>query len=460
MKMSLAEINKAVQGKLVNEKDISVTGVSFDSRKLEPGELFVPLVGENDGHRFIKSAIENGAVATFWDANHQDSIPTDIPTIVVKDSLTALQQLAKYYLAKINPQVVAVTGSNGKTTTKDLVAAVAATKFNVTKTQANFNNEIGVPITILSMNSNTEVLVVEMGMDRPGQLDFLSKLVTPDIAIITMIGEAHIEFFKTRGKIADAKLEITNGLRSDGFFIYNGDEPLLNERATPVAAIHKTFGIQPNNDLYSTEIIEEDHETKFKTNQFNGFEFTLNLIGAYNVNNALAAIMVGKILAISPQEMQTGFTHAHLTENRTEWVKGAQQEMILSDVYNSNPTAVRAVLNAFKDTKLTGKRIVVLGDMLELGSDSPKMHADLASSINSNDFKQVFLIGADMQALSTQLKNKYQLGTDLFQYDKNQIAELTSDLQKNINPGDEVLLKASHGIHLEQVLDALKTSQE
>lgn len=196
MKMSLAEINRAVDSKsdVSKYQEIEVTSVAFDSRNLKPGALFVPLVDNNDGHDYINDAIKNGAVATLWQNNHEH-LPLDFPVLQVDDTLDALQELAKYYLTKINPRVIAVTGSNGKTTTKDMIASILSTQFNVTKTHANFNNEIGVPITVLSMEPNTEMLVIEIGMDRPGQLDYLSRLVQPDVAVITMIGEAHIEFF-------------------------------------------------------------------------------------------------------------------------------------------------------------------------------------------------------------------------------------------------------------------------
>ena len=193
MKMSLAEIAKAirVQNDIAKWQDLEVTNVAFDSRALEAGALFIPLMGEQDGHKYVANAFENGAVASLWASDH-DLPSTDQPLLVVDDPLQALQELSQYYLHKINPFVVAVTGSNGKTTTKDMTASILATQMNVTKTHANFNNEIGVPITLLNMNPNTEAVVVEMGMDRPGQLDFLSKLTTPDIAVITMIDEAHI----------------------------------------------------------------------------------------------------------------------------------------------------------------------------------------------------------------------------------------------------------------------------
>ena len=243
MKMQLAEIAKAIhaQNDISRWADVEVSSVDFDSRHIQPGALFVPLKGARDGHEFVASAFDRGASASLWAADHELD-DDQHPYLVVDDPLTALQELGKYYLHKTNPVVVAVSGSNGKTTTKDMIAAILSTQFNVVKTHANFNNEIGVPITLLNMDASTEAVVVEMGMARFGQLDALSKLVTPDIAVLTMIGEAHIEFFGTRDKIADAKMEITHGLQEDGMFIYNGDEPLLRDRATAVKQEQATFG--------------------------------------------------------------------------------------------------------------------------------------------------------------------------------------------------------------------------
>ncbi len=327
MKMQLSEIAKTVsaQNDISAWQTVEISSVAFDSRELKPGALFVPLVGERDGHTFIDKAIENGAAATFWQADHGD-VPTDIPVIVVDDALKALQALSKHYLLKINPRVVAITGSNGKTTTKDMVASILATQFNVTKTQDNFNNEIGVPITILSMEPNTEMLVVEMGMDRPGQLDFLSRLVAPDIAIITMIGEAHIEFFGTRDKIADAKMEIVNGLKDDGLFIYDGDEPLLQERAQTVSQRQLTFGHSAEDDVNETAMTPTPVNTTFTTNLWPDTTFDVPMIGDYNVNNALAALCVAKTYRIAPEKATAALLNLDLTRNRAEWVTGSQGE--------------------------------------------------------------------------------------------------------------------------------------
>lgn len=456
MKMQLSEIARVLDIEDIPDswQDITITSVGFDSRKLQSGALFVPLKGENDGHQYVQNAIDAHAQATLWQKDHR-AIPTAIPALLVDDTLLALQKLARYYLQKINPRVIAVTGSNGKTTTKDMIAAVLQKQYNVTKTFENFNNEIGVPITCLSMEPNTEALVVEMGMDRFGQLDKLSRLVEPDIAVITMIGEAHIEFFGSRDKIADAKMEIVNGLKDDGVLVYNGDEPLLRERTKNLANEVRTFGLNEDNDLFADDIKSGENQTQFNVPKLNPSDFKIPMIGDYNVKNALAALEVGSLLHVSTENMQAALENFALTKNRTEWIQGAQGEQILSDVYNSNPTAVKAVLRSFENVTCQGKRIIVLGDMLELGEKSAEMHASLAEAIDSQKIDEVYLYGNEIRILADQLSTKipasrihyYPLGTQ---------EQLIDHLRKVITKDDVVLLKGSHGMHLENVLQALK----
>ncbi|WP_268913883.1 UDP-N-acetylmuramoyl-tripeptide--D-alanyl-D-alanine ligase [Lentilactobacillus sp. SPB1-3] len=458
MKMTIAEIAQAIDAdtSLISKENLTkeITSVDFDSRNITEGGLFIPLLGEKDGHNYIESAAANGAGATLFAKDHENQLPVAIPALLVDDPLKSFQTLSKYYLQKINPRVIAVTGSNGKTTTKDMIAAVLSAEFNVVKTHDNFNNEIGVPYTLLQMESNTEFLVVELGMDRPMQLDFLSKLVEPDVALITMIGEAHIEFFKTRDKIADAKMEITHGLKEDGIFIYDGDEPLLRERAKDLSVRTMTFGSNTENDIYPTKIDGEKFETNFTTNLWPDMEMTIPLIGDYNVNNALMAILVGKIFRIHEKLISEQLKHVQLTKNRTEWLEGKLGEAILSDVYNSNPTAALEVLKTINETPVSGRRVIVLGDMLELGEQSLSMHASLAKNISLDKDNQIYLIGKDIQALADELRPQYD-NTRLHIYQKDQLDKLAADLIVDMQPNDTVLLKASHGIHLEQVVAKL-----
>lgn len=453
MKLTLQEMATAINAEIINAADVAVTSTTFDSRKAEAGSLFVPLVAANDGHDYVASAVANGATVTLWQSDHPN-VPTDVPTLVVADTLVAFQQLAVYYLKQVQPKVVAISGSNGKTTTKDFVAAIGASTFKTVKTPANFNNEIGVPTTILSMPADTELLVIEFGMDRPGDLTFLSEMVHPDIAVLTMIGEAHIEFFKTRERIADGKMEIIAGLQPNGVLVYNGDEPLLRERAGQHAFLHTaTFGLNPDNDLYASTIAMNPVGATFQTDK-SAMTYHIPLTGRYNVSNALAAISVGILLGISDDKIAQALTEAPITENRTEWLAGNFGGKILSDVYNSNPTAAKEVLRFFAETPVIGRRIAVLGDMLELGEAGPALHASLAEKLDPATIQHVYLVGDIMASLEDALSANYPAGT-VKRYSKDDKATLIADLQADLTADDAVLLKGSHGIHLEEVVTAL-----
>jgi UDP-N-acetylmuramoyl-tripeptide--D-alanyl-D-alanine ligase len=459
MKMTLQEIAGVLDTTVAkNVEQYAVTGVCFDTREIKPGDLFIPLQGARDGHEFINAAAAGGAVASLCATDHAD-MDSEIPLLVVDDPLTALQDLARYYLMiKVNPKVVAVTGSNGKTTTKDMTAAVLSTQYHVVKTKDNFNNNIGVPMTILSMETNTEVLVVEMGMDHPGELDFLSKMAEPDVAVITMIGEAHIEFFKTRDRIADAKMEITNGLKEDGLFIFNGDEPLLRERASDVSQDQKTFGLDPTNDLYAKNIVAHQTHTEFDLSRWPDLHFDIPIMGEYNVTNALAAILVGRRFHVKPEAIQRALATFKVTSNRTEWLIGDAGESILSDVYNANPTAMAAVLTNFAGFPTKGRRIAVLGDMLELGEASHALHAGLAKDLNPDTIDTVYLYGNEMAALRDAIADKYPEDA-VHYYPEGEQNRLIIKLLEDVRSVDLVMLKGSHGMHLENVLEALQEAE-
>lgn len=456
MKLTLTEIATALHAEVLNSQaDTSVTNVQFDSRLIEAGSLFIPLVVENDGHNYVQNAVDNHAVATLWQIDHRESAPANIPAILVEDTLKAFQQLAIYYLNKVQPHVVAISGSNGKTTTKDFVAAIGAQKYKTVKTPKNYNNEIGVPTTILRMNEDTELLVIEFGMDRPGDLTYLSKLVKPDLAVLTMIGEAHIEFFKTRERIADGKMEIITGLKQDGKLIYNGDEPLLRERTAQHPNLDTvTFGLNYEDDLFATEIDMSPVQTTFVTN-LGPTRFAIPMTGRYNVTNALAAIAVGRELNIPIEDIATALKEAEITENRTEWFDGKFGGKILSDVYNSNPTAAKEVLRFFAEVPTYGEHYAVLGDMLELGEAGPALHASLAEALDPKQIQHIYLVGDIMAALEAQLADIYPAGT-VKRYTSDDKDALLADINANITRDDIIMLKGSHGIHLEDVLNALK----
>ena len=431
-----------------------IDSVVFDSRKAKPNSLFVPLKGESDGHDYVQSAIQNGATATLW-SRPAGEAPEDIAVILVDDTLEALQKLAKAYLEMIHPKVVAITGSNGKTTTKDMTAAVLSARYRVHKTQGNYNNEIGVPMTILAMPEDTEVLVVEMGMSDFGEIGFLSRMAKPDVAIITMIGDSHLEFLGSRSGIAKAKLEILEGLKAAGTFIYPADEPLIRETMPLDGAYRKmTFGLDETATLYAYAVEPGKNRTTFKVNRDDALELEIPVLGAYNVRNALAALAAAEVLGIAAAEAKDALAGFQLTANRTQWVEGINGSQILNDAYNASPTSVTAVLRSFAALPREGRRIAVLGDLRELGENSAALHAGLASELSPEDFDKVYLYGTEMAALYAALKNKFS-PDNLYHYVGEKaplIEKLRSDLQK----ADQVLIKSSFGTDLLSVVAALR----
>ncbi|MGG5343115.1 UDP-N-acetylmuramoyl-tripeptide--D-alanyl-D-alanine ligase [Enterococcus sp. AZ192] len=433
--------------------DFELTGLEFDSRLITAGNLFVPLKGANDGHSFISSAVEKGAGAAFW--SRADDVPVELPFLKVSDTLKAMQDLAVYYLKKMTPTVIAVTGSNGKTTTKDMTEAVLSQQFKTYKTQGNYNNDIGLPYTILHMPDETEKLILEMGMDHAHEIDFLSTLAQPEVAAITMIGEAHIENLGSRAGIAQAKMEITAGLDKSGLLLIPAEEPLLLPLINGLPQTIKTFGWH-DADCQAEIVTEQKEQSTFKIKGSDTL-FTIPVPGKYNIGNALIAISIGQWFGLAEEKIQAGLANFKLTKNRTEWLKNQQSVEILSDVYNANPTAMNLVLDSFSQMATSGKRVAVLGDMLELGPDSAAMHASVSEHLNPNEIAEVLLYGTEMKALYNALKKNYP-ENKVYYFSKEEKDSLIDTLQSILKAEDMVVLKGSNGMGLNEVVEQLMKS--
>lgn len=447
MNLTIREV-AALFDQEINDPTI-LASVEFDSRLIKENSLFVPLAGSRDGHEFAQQAKDNGAIATFW-SHPTIQPPTDMVVIRVTDTVEAFQALAKMYKEKINPTIIGVTGSNGKTTTKDMVDAVMAQSYKTYKTQGNHNNELGLPLTILHAPADTEVLILEMGMDHVGEIEVLSLLAEPDAAAITLIGEAHIENLGSRAGIAKAKMEITAGLKKDGFMLVPADEPLLDPYVATLPQTVETFGLEEG-ALQGTILAEAQQETVFSVD---GVKYTIPVIGGYNVKNALIAIGMGKYFDVPESAIQAGLAAFQLTKNRTQWLKAGNDADILSDVYNANPTAMGLVLDSFKKLPLKGRRIAVLADMLELGPDSAKMHASMADHID-DAFQLIFLYGSEMQALQQRLRENAFSG-QVHYFTKAEKSALIDTLIKILDPKDSVVIKGSNGMGLSEVVKSLQ----
>lgn len=445
MDLTVKEIAEVL--KISEDSNQRITNIEFDSRKVTNNGLFVPLQGTRDGHQFVEQAKENGAIATLW-SEDASSAPEDLFVFEVEDTKKAFQKLASYYREKIAPKVVAITGSNGKTTTKDMTEAVLAQRYETYKTQGNYNNDLGLPYTILHMPETTEILVLEMGMDHAGDLTLLSQMSKPDAAAITLIGEAHIESLGSRVGIAKGKMEITAGLKKEGILFIPADEPLLHPLVSSLQQELVTFGFTEG-DVQAEVLKTTQYSTEF---MINGQRFSIPIIGRYNVKNALVAYNFGRYFGLNEEEIAHGLKDFQLTKNRTQWSKAANGADILSDVYNANPTAMGLVLDSFAELPLTGRKIVVLADMLELGENSEQMHRQMARHINDS-FAKVYLFGTEMEALYQELQEKQN---QIYYFEKEKKQDMLAFLKQDIQPQDALLLKGSNGMGLAEVISVLQ----
>ncbi|MBS4750483.1 UDP-N-acetylmuramoyl-tripeptide--D-alanyl-D-alanine ligase [Carnobacteriaceae bacterium zg-ZUI78] len=446
--MTIVEIVKAVRAidYTSSNRFAPVTNVQFNTSLCKTGSLFVPLRGNSDGHDYVEKAIEQGATVTFWDRS-QDEAPEGIACIFVDDTLQAFHDLASYYLETTQMKVVAITGSNGKTTTKDMVAAILETTYSVYKTQGNYNNEIGVPKTILDAPEQTDILVLEMGMDGFGQIEQLSTLAKPMLAVITLIGDSHLEFLGSREGIAKAKLEMTAGLRDKGILIVPADEPLLQNKYP----FTQTFGEQKDAFLCIENISTNQYGTHF-TLKNSDQSIQLKIIGKYNAKNAAAAILVGNFFQVPMETQIQALATFTLTANRTEWVDGIYHTTLLNDAYNASPTSMKAILKDFQTLSVSGRKIAVLGDMRELGQESDILHASIASVIDEHHLDCLYLFGEHMRALKEVLSTKQ---IPVF-YEKDNHDAFIQLLKNTLQEKDTILIKSSFGTNLLSVVEALK----
>jgi UDP-N-acetylmuramoyl-tripeptide--D-alanyl-D-alanine ligase len=425
---------------------VEIKGIGTDTRKPMERALFIPIVGDRfDGHDYLKEAIHQGAVAAIWqkDIPVPSFIPTLFPMFFVDDTTKALQQLASYLLKKQNPVVVAVTGSNGKTTTKDIVEAVLSQKYKTHKTVGNFNNHLGLPFTVLAMPDDCDCIILEMGMDKFGEISLLSELAQPDFAVITNIGESHIENLGSRAGIAKAKLEITDGLKESGTLIVDGDEPLLhdvyhgetlycgyNKGNTYKLAIH---AINEKGISFSC------HET----------EYLLPMLGEHNVKNAAFVIALAEKLGLSKEEIQRGLNNVNVTAMRLQVLPGKKDALLINDAYNASPTSMKAAVNTLKQLKDYERKVVILGDMYELGSDEEALHRSVAEVIEQ-PITDVFTIGEKGRWIAEELASKdSNLNIKMFATKD----EAKNEIERVLSPNTVLLFKASRGLKLETLID-------
>ena len=435
-------------------EDVDFTKPEFDSRLIGTGDLFVPLKGARDGHDFIETAFENGAVVTLSEKEVEGH-----PYLLVDDVLAAFQKLAQYVLEKSQVDVLAVTGSNGKTTTKDMLAQLLSTTYKTYKTQGNYNNEIGLPYTVLHMPEGTEKLVLEMGQDHLGDIHLLSEIAHPKAAIVTLIGEAHLEFFKDRKEIAKGKLQIADGMPAGGLLLVPAD-PIVEEFLPSQQELVR-FG--EGADISLTKLDERKDSLTFEAN-FLSDAIDLPVTGKYNATNAMIAAYVALKEGVSEEAIRASYKGLELTKNRTEWKKASNGADILSDVYNANPTAMRLILETFSTIPANpnGRKLAVLADMKELGDQSIDLHNQMILSLSPDVLNTVIFYGQDIAGLAQLASQMFPLGHVYYfkkTAEEDQFEDLVKQVKESLKEQDQILIKGSNSMNLAKLVEELENGE-
>jgi UDP-N-acetylmuramoyl-tripeptide--D-alanyl-D-alanine ligase len=462
--------------------DVFIEGVYNDSRKAGEGRLFVPLSGNHfDGHEYVEEALASGAAASLWQESR--GIPESLagkPLVLVDDPLAALQRLASAYRSQLKTVIVGITGSNGKTTTKDMAAAALGSVLRVHKTIGNLNNHIGLPLTVLSLDESTEAAVLEMGMSGLREIALLTGIARPDIAIITNIGDAHLLQLGSREAIAEAKLEIVEGLKPGGLLIVSADEPLIREglakTVLPEGAVVHTFGSSPKAGWKASDIRVGPVSTSFTVQSgsaeaalfrlpgggeggasgYAAFRVEIPVPGVHNVHNALAAIAAAAACGVPPEAMAAGLAAMQLTGMRIQPVKAANGAMILNDAYNANPTAVRAAVDLVAGLSGYRRKWIVLSDMRELGNAEERLHREIGAYITPDKADAVLTCGELSEHISEGAASSFGSSAAAAVRHFKDRESLISALAAELDHRDLVLVKGSRTMQMERVVEALQ----
>ena len=452
--LNLRNITEACHGTYHGDEsllDIEVEGVVIDSRKVKKNDLFVAIDGVRvNAHKFIPDTIEKGALCV---VSHEDLGETDFPYILVESTGQALLDIAKLYRNSFDVKVVGITGSVGKTSTKEMIASVLSQKYNVHKTLGNFNNEWGLPITIFEMNESHQIAVLEMGVNHFGEMRRLSSVASPDICVITNIGVAHLEFFKTREGILQEKSQMIQDMKDGGTIILNGDDDLLSQMG-PVKGVAPTFfGTTPDNDFYADHIEALGLKGTACTIHLpdgSQFDCVVPVPGIHMISNALAGASVGYALKLTPEEIKAGIEGLPSIPGRNHIIK-TDKIIILDDCYNANPISMKASIDVLD--MAIGRKVAVLGDMGELGDDASALHKGVGEYAAKKGIDVVCAIGPVSKALAKGADSGVSTEVHWFETKK----EFLDTYKDIIRPGDNVLVKASHGMAFPEIVDALQT---
>ncbi len=434
------------EGYVLDEKK-EIAGLVNDNRQVEKDYLFVPMVGARvDGHDFIENAFERGAFASL---SLKELDECSGPYIIVEDTKIALKQIATAYRQELDIPLIGVVGSVGKTSTKEMLASVLGTKFNVLKTEGNFNNEIGLPLTICRIRAEHQVAVVEMGISDFGEMHRLGDIARPDMVVMTNIGQCHLEFLKDRDGILRAKTEVFDHMPKDGLVVLNGDDDKLASCDTKgLRTIYYGFHGQ---EVAATDVLAEGMTaTKASITAFgHDFEVTIPLPGIHNVLNGLAATAVAHELGLDFSDIEAGLSAAGTISGRNNVIT-VHGITIIDDCYNASPSSMKSAIGILG--KAPGRTIAVLGDMGELGDNEKNLHASLGEALEDNHIGMLFTVGPLSQEINKSLEVKNSSCMN-HHYDKTE--DMLTDLLPIVRPGDAILVKASHFMQFDKVVNAL-----
>jgi UDP-N-acetylmuramoyl-tripeptide--D-alanyl-D-alanine ligase len=450
---TVQEIVRATQGALVaGDLGVPVTGVSIDSRTLTVGEAFFAIRGHRlDGHAFLADAAGRGASCVVVEAL-PDEVPANVPLVLVEDTTRALGRFAAWHRARFTVPVVGVTGSNGKTTTKELAAAVLATRWEVLKPERSLNNQWGLPLTLLRLGPEHGAVVLEIGTNRPGEIGALAAIAQPTLAVVTTVAAVHTEFLGGLDGVAQEKADLVRAVKPEGAVVLDADDPRVAAMARETAARVITYGRAPTATVrLAGEVVEDERGLTFTLETPAGrVPVTLALAGRHNAANALAAAAVGVALDVSPADLARGLAAVAPVAGRCVW-RPAGDVTVLDDTYNANPASLRAALDTLAAGRRGRRAVVVLGDMLELGALTDEAHREAGRRVAAAGVAEFVGFGR-AAALAVETARAAGLAearhTSTFE-------DTVAHLLKRVTPGDVVLVKGSRGMRMERVVDAL-----
>ncbi len=456
LKLSLDEIVKATKGKLLLNNNKEVEYISTSSKDIKENTLFIPIKGEKyDGHAFLEDAYNNGCRIFLIDKNHE-FYKKDISLIEVNDTLLALGSLARFYLDKFNVDLIGVTGSVGKTSTRDIIYSVLNEKYKTLKNELNYNNEIGIPKTLFNLDYSYEKAVIEMGIDKKGDISYFKTIAPLKHAVISNIGLSHIANFKNQEGIFHAKMEIAKDFNKENTLIVNGDDNFLKtlkDKNLPYNLL--TYGFDKDNTIYCVSYEIVNGKINFKVNFKNKvYDYTIPSIAKHNIYNAMSAILIGNLYNLTYEEIKKGLESVSFTEGRLTIIN-KKDITIINDCYNASLDSIKSALNVLSTFKT--RKVAILGDVLETGSYEEEIHKNIGKSIIGNTDILILVGDSIKYTYDEVIKNNFNKDNI---YVFNTYEDVIKNIDNIIKKGDTILLKASHGIKLSNVVEYLDKTYE